>query len=196
MGRLSSQPSRGAVRKHHLPPSWCYTDLGMSKDISPEGDVYFCWWWGRDLSSVWHPLWAARERAIPSHRLLTQLSLLRLSAGWMSMLSSWQVPFGLAEMSPIPPKPAQVPFWGLRAVIFILRWKLRLSSELQGAGALENNWLFEEWGERTFLWLRFFKLILTTIPTPWKLPLWKNKQGPYSATELAHKLFSDETWNA
>lgn len=86
MGRGSGQPSCGAVGKHHLPPSWCCTDPGMSKAVSPEGDVYFCWWWGRDLLAAWHPLWAAWEHAIPSDCFSAWLGLVSLSEGWISML--------------------------------------------------------------------------------------------------------------
>ena len=143
-GRGSGQPSCRAVRKHHFPPSWCCTDPGMSKAVSPEGDVYFCWWRGRDLLSSWHPLWAAREHAIPSDCFSARLGLLSLSEGWALTPSPQQVPFRHAEMSRIPPKPAQALLWGLRAAIFIPRWRMRLSGGLEGVGALENNWLFEE----------------------------------------------------
>lgn len=144
MGRGSGKPSRGAVRKRHLPPSWCCTDPGMSKAVSPEGDVYSCWWQGRDLLSAWHPLWAAQGHAIPSSCFLAQLGFLSLSKGWISMLSPLAGAIRHSEMSPIPPKPAQTPLWGLRAVIFIPRWKLSLSGGLERVGVLENNCLFEE----------------------------------------------------
>lgn len=88
IGRGSGQPSCGAVRKHHLPPSWCNTDPRMSKAVSPEGDVYFCWWRGSDLLSAWHPLWAAQGHTVPSNCFSARLGLLSLSEGRIPMISS------------------------------------------------------------------------------------------------------------
>lgn len=53
------------------------------------------------------------------------------------------------------------------------RWKLRLSGGLEGTtGFLKNE------VKGPFLWLKFLTLILTTLPNPWKLPLWKKQTGP------------------
>lgn len=83
VGRGSGQLSCRAVRKHHLPPSWCCTAPGMSKAVSPEGDVYICWWQSRDLLSSL----SSTGHAIPSDCFSAQLGLLSLSEGWISMRS-------------------------------------------------------------------------------------------------------------
>lgn len=146
IGRGSGQPSCGAVRKHHLPPSWCSTDPRMSKAVSPEGDVYFCWWRGSDLLSAWHPLWAAQGHAVPSNCFSARLALPSLSEGQIPMISSplpsrchlgtrkW------AQSHRNLPKHCS----GVWRLWFLFPDGNRLSGGLEGAGTLENNWLFEE----------------------------------------------------